>query len=152
MGRFIFMSFGLLVVAASLRGTGADCLSGWSSYEGHCYKAFEKYKTWEDAERVCTEQAKGAHLVSIESSGEADFVAQLVTQNMKRLDFYIWIGLRVQGKVKQCNSEWSDGSSVSYENWIEAESKTCLGLEKETDFRKWVNIYCGQQNPFVCEA
>nr|Q7LZ71.1 RecName: Full=Snaclec coagulation factor IX-binding protein subunit A; Short=IX-bp subunit A [Protobothrops flavoviridis]1BJ3_A Chain A, Protein (coagulation Factor Ix-binding Protein A) [Protobothrops flavoviridis]1J34_A Chain A, coagulation factor IX-binding protein A chain [Protobothrops flavoviridis]1J35_A Chain A, coagulation factor IX-binding protein A chain [Protobothrops flavoviridis]1X2T_A Chain A, Coagulation factor IX/X-binding protein A chain [Protobothrops flavoviridis]1X2T_C C len=129
-----------------------DCPSGWSSYEGHCYKPFKLYKTWDDAERFCTEQAKGGHLVSIESAGEADFVAQLVTENIQNTKSYVWIGLRVQGKEKQCSSEWSDGSSVSYENWIEAESKTCLGLEKETGFRKWVNIYCGQQNPFVCEA
>nr|Q71RR4.1 RecName: Full=Snaclec coagulation factor IX/factor X-binding protein subunit A; Short=IX/X-bp subunit A; Flags: Precursor [Trimeresurus stejnegeri]AAQ15153.1 factor IX/X binding protein alpha chain [Trimeresurus stejnegeri] len=152
MGRFIFVSFGLLVVAASLSGTGADCLSGWSSYEGHCYKAFELYKTWEDAESFCMEGVKGGHLVSIESSGEADFVAQLISENMKRLDFFVWIGLRVQGDEKQCNSEWSDGSSVSYENWIESESKTCLGLEQQTKFRKWVNLYCGQRIPFVCEA
>nr|Q9DG39.1 RecName: Full=Snaclec coagulation factor IX/factor X-binding protein subunit A; Short=IX/X-bp subunit A; AltName: Full=Halyxin subunit A; Flags: Precursor [Gloydius halys]AAG17178.1 halyxin A-chain precursor [Gloydius halys] len=152
MGRFIFLSFGLLVVFLSLSGTGADCPSGWSSYEGHCYNIFHLFKTWAEAERFCRKQVKGAHLVSIESSEEADFVAQLVSENMKRYGIYIWIGLRVRGKKKQCSSQWSDGSSVSYQNWIEAESKTCLGLQKETEFRKWFNIYCGERNPFVCEA
>uniref|UniRef100_T1E3Z0 C-type lectin 11a n=1 Tax=Crotalus horridus TaxID=35024 RepID=T1E3Z0_CROHD len=151
MGRLVFVSFGLLVVFLSLSGTAADCPSGWSSYEGHCYKPFNEPKTWDDAESFCTEQAKGGHLVSIESSEEADFVAQLVANNVRRGISYIWIGLRVQGEEKQCSSKWSDGSSVSYENWIEAESKTCLGLEQDTN-HKWVNIYCGQRNPFVCKA
>uniref|UniRef100_J3SDV4 C-type lectin 4e n=1 Tax=Crotalus adamanteus TaxID=8729 RepID=J3SDV4_CROAD len=165
MGRLVFVSFGLLDVFLSLSGTGADCPSGWSSYEGHCYQIFHVYKTWDDAERFCTEQAKGGHLVSIESSEEADFVAQLVANNVRKGISYIWIGLRVQGEEKpepppqsangaslsfqQCSTKWSDGSSVSYENWSVAESKTCLGLEQDTN-HKWVNIYCGQLIPFVC--
>uniref|UniRef100_J3SBN8 C-type lectin 4d n=1 Tax=Crotalus adamanteus TaxID=8729 RepID=J3SBN8_CROAD len=151
MGRLVFVSFGLLVVFLSLSGTGADCPSGWSSYEGHCYQIFHVYKTWDDAERFCTEQAKGGHLVSIESSEEADFVAQLVANNVRKGISYIWIGLRVQGEEKQCSTKWSDGSSVSYENWSVAESKTCLGLEQDTN-HKWVNIYCGQLNPFDCRS
>uniref|UniRef100_A0A194APW6 C-type lectin 7a n=1 Tax=Agkistrodon piscivorus TaxID=8715 RepID=A0A194APW6_9SAUR len=151
MGRFIFVSFGLLVVFLSLSGTGANCPSGWFSYEGHCYQIFHLFMTWEEAERFCRKQVKGGHLVSIESSDEADFVAEVASENMKRFQLYIWIGLRVKGKKKQC-SEWSDGSSVSYENWIEAESKTCLGLEQDTDYLKWVNVYCGQRNPFVCKV
>nr|B0VXV2.1 RecName: Full=Snaclec 3; AltName: Full=C-type lectin isoform 3; Flags: Precursor [Sistrurus catenatus edwardsi]ABG26987.1 C-type lectin isoform 3 [Sistrurus catenatus edwardsi] len=151
MGRLVFVSFSLLVVFLSLSGTAADCPSGWSSYEGHCYKPFNEPKNWDDAERFCLEQAKGGHLVSIESSEEADFVAQLVANNVRRGISYIWIGLRVQGEEKQCSTKWSDGSSVNYENWIEALSKTCLGLEQDTN-HKWVNIYCGEINPFVCKA
>uniref|UniRef100_A0A6B2F976 C-type lectin domain-containing protein n=1 Tax=Bothriechis nigroviridis TaxID=88079 RepID=A0A6B2F976_BOTNI len=152
MGRLIFVSFGLLVMFLSLSGTGADCPSGWYSYEGHCYQIFHLFKTWAEAERFCRKQAKGGHLVSIESSEEADFVAQLVAENMRRFIPYIWIGLRVQGKKKQCNSKWSDGSSVSYQNWDEPESKKCLGLELDTNYLKWENIYCGLINPFVCKA
>uniref|UniRef100_A0A1L8D6F9 BATXCTL28 n=1 Tax=Bothrops atrox TaxID=8725 RepID=A0A1L8D6F9_BOTAT len=152
MGRFIFVSFGLLVVFLSLSGTGADCPSDWSSHEGHCYKHFIKWMNWADAERFCSEQAKGGHLVSIESDGEAAFVAQLVAENKHSRELNAWIGLSVEGKKQPCSSEWSDGSSVSYENWIEAELKTCIGLEEDSGFRKWNNLYCEQQIPFVCEA
>uniref|UniRef100_J3RY45 C-type lectin 18 n=1 Tax=Crotalus adamanteus TaxID=8729 RepID=J3RY45_CROAD len=151
MGRFIFVSFGLLVVFLSLSGTAADCPSSWSSYEGHCYKPFNEGKNWADAENFCTQQHTGGHLVSFHSTEEADFVAQLVANNVRKGISYIWIGLRVQGEEKQCSTKWSDGSSVSYENWSVAESKTCLGLEQDTN-HKWVNIYCGQLNPFVCKA
>ncbi|KAL7979798.1 hypothetical protein Chor_008136, partial [Crotalus horridus] len=35
-------------------------------------------------------------------------------------------------EAEQCSSKWSDGSSVSYENWSVAEFRTCLGLEQDT--------------------
>nr|B4XSY6.1 RecName: Full=Snaclec A11; AltName: Full=C-type lectin A11; Flags: Precursor [Macrovipera lebetina]ABW82658.1 c-type lectin [Macrovipera lebetina] len=155
MGRSISVSFGLLVVFLSLSGTGADfdCPSGWSAYDQHCYQAVDEPKSWADAEKFCTEQANGGHLVSIDSKKEANFVAELVSQNIKetrRTDF-VWIGLRVEDKRQQCSSEWSDGSSINYQNWIEAESKKCLGLEKQTRYRKWVNLNCGQPYRFTCE-
>uniref|UniRef100_A0A1L8D630 BATXCTL42 n=1 Tax=Bothrops atrox TaxID=8725 RepID=A0A1L8D630_BOTAT len=152
MGRFIFMSFGLLVVFLSLSGTAADCPSDWSSYEGHCYRFFKESKNWADAERFCSEQAKGGHLVSFQSDGETDFVVKLVTKNIQSSDLYAWIGLRVQNKEKQCRSEWSDGSSISYENLVERTVKKCFALEKEQEFIVWVNIYCAQKNPFVCKS
>uniref|UniRef100_T1D6Q8 C-type lectin 4 n=1 Tax=Crotalus horridus TaxID=35024 RepID=T1D6Q8_CROHD len=153
MGRFIFVSFGLLVVFLSLSGTAADCPSGWYTYEGHCYQIFHLFMTWKEAESFCKEQIKGGHLVSIEDSEEADFMAEIVADNMRRTIPYIWIGLRrVQSKEKQCSSKWSDGSSVSYENWSVAEFRTCLGLEQDTNYHKWANIFCGQRNPFVCKA
>uniref|UniRef100_A0A1L8D5Z9 BATXCTL55 n=1 Tax=Bothrops atrox TaxID=8725 RepID=A0A1L8D5Z9_BOTAT len=152
MGRFIFVSFGLLVVFLSLSGTAADCPSGWSSYEGSCYNFFQRKMNWADAERFCSEQAKGGHLVSFQSDGETDFVVKLVTKNIQRRDLYVWIGLRVQNKEKQCSSKWSDGSSLSYENVVERTTKKCFALEKEQEFIVWINIYCAKKNPFVCKS
>nr|UMK70501.1 C-type lectin 3 [Tropidolaemus subannulatus] len=133
MGRFIFVSFGLLVVFLSLSGTGADfkCPSEWYAYDQHCYRIINKPQTWADAEKFCKKQAKGGHLVSIQSSGEADFVAWMVTQNIETPFHYVWIGLRVQNKKKQCSTEWSDGSSVSYDNLLELYMRKCGGLELE---------------------
>uniref|UniRef100_T1DE73 Lectin_alpha-CohCI-2 n=1 Tax=Crotalus helleri TaxID=8741 RepID=T1DE73_CROHE len=153
MGRFIFVSFGLLVVFLSLSGTeaGFDCLSDWSSYREYCYKFFQQEKTWDDAERFCTKQAKGGHLVSFESAGEADFVAQLVPENIKATKYSAWIGLRVQDNEQQCNSKWSDGSSVSYDNLMDLYITKCSGLKKGTGLRKWVNVYCEQKYVFMCK-
>nr|Q8AYA5.1 RecName: Full=Snaclec agglucetin subunit alpha-2; AltName: Full=Antithrombin 1 chain A; Flags: Precursor [Deinagkistrodon acutus]AAN23125.1 agglucetin-alpha 2 subunit precursor [Deinagkistrodon acutus] len=153
MGRFIFVSFGLLVVFLSLSGTGADfnCPPGWSAYDQYCYQVIKEPKNWDDAERFCTEQADGGHLVSIESKGERDFVAQLVSQNIESVEDHVWTGLRVQNKEKQCSTEWSDGSSVSYENLLELYMRKCGALERETGFHKWINLGCIQLNPFVCK-
>uniref|UniRef100_A0A1L8D6B3 BATXCTL41 n=1 Tax=Bothrops atrox TaxID=8725 RepID=A0A1L8D6B3_BOTAT len=153
MGRFIFVSFGLLVGFLSLSGTAADCPSGWSSYEGNCYKFFQQKMNWADAERFCSEQAKGGHLVSIKIySRETDFVGDLVTKNIQSSDLYVWIGLRVENKEQQCSSKWSDGSSVSYENVVGRTVKKCFALEKDLGFVLWINLYCAQKNPFVCKS
>ncbi|KAG5858199.1 Encode snake venom C-type Lectin protein [Bothrops jararaca] len=154
MGRFIFVSFGLLVVAVSLSGTGADfdCPSGWSAYDQYCYKPINEPQNWDDAERFCSEEVNGGHLVSIESAGEADFVAKLVAENKHSRELNVWIGMRVQGKEKQCSSNWSDGSCVCYENLVERRTKKCFVLEGREGFRKWSNLNCEQRIPFVCEV
>nr|UMK70480.1 C-type lectin 8 [Bitis atropos] len=149
MGRFIFLSSGLLVVFLSLSGTGAasDCASGWTAYDQHCYRAFEEPKSWDDAEKFCTEQANGGHLVSIQSTQEANFVAQLVSGFIS----YIWIGLRDRRKEQQCSSEWNDGSKVIYVHWREGESQMCQVLTIWSGFRKWDNIDCARHYPFICK-
>uniref|UniRef100_A0A194AS88 C-type lectin 2 n=1 Tax=Sistrurus miliarius barbouri TaxID=8759 RepID=A0A194AS88_SISMB len=153
MGRFLFVSFGLLVVFLPLSGTeaGFDCPSDWSSYRQYCYKFFQQEMTWEAAERFCSEQAEGGHLVSIESDGEAAFVAELVPENIKATKYYVWIGLRIQGQEQQCSTKWSDGSSISYENLVKQATKKCFVLKEEAGVRKWVNVYCGKKYVFTCK-
>nr|UMK70481.1 C-type lectin 9 [Bitis atropos] len=150
MGRFIFLSSGLLVVFLSLSGTGADqgCLPDWSLYEGHCYKVFKLLKTWDDAEKFCQEQSNGKNLASIEWLGKANFVAELVSQALTNAKYHVWIGLSREDEKQQCSSHWTDGSSVSYENVIKYTK--CVGLEKKSGYRTWVTLPCGHRNPFVC--
>ncbi|XP_015681997.1 C-type lectin BiL-like [Protobothrops mucrosquamatus] len=51
MGRFICLSFGLLVVGVSLRGAkGSWCPSDWLAREGFCYKLFNIFKNWKYSE------------------------------------------------------------------------------------------------------
>uniref|UniRef100_A0A0A1WDW9 C-type lectin J n=1 Tax=Echis coloratus TaxID=64175 RepID=A0A0A1WDW9_ECHCO len=153
MGRFIPVSFSLLVLFLSLSGTGADfeCPPEWSSYDLHCYKAFDKPKRSRDAEKFCTEQAKGGHLASIESSEEGDFVAKLISENIKSSADYVWIGLWNKRREQYCTSQWTDGSNVIYKNVIERFTKNCFGLEKKTEYRTWFNLRCGDDYPFVCK-
>nr|UMW88226.1 C-type lectin [Pseudocerastes urarachnoides]UMW88227.1 C-type lectin [Pseudocerastes urarachnoides] len=150
MGRFISVSFGLLVVFLSLSRTGADCPSDWSSHEGHCYKVFKLLKTWEDAEKFCTQQENGWHLASIESVEEAEFLAQLISETLTKSKYHAWIGLRDQSERQQCSSHWTDGSAVSYET-VTKYTK-CFGLNKETNYREWVTLPCGDKNPFICKS
>nr|UMW88273.1 C-type lectin [Vipera transcaucasiana] len=149
MGRFISVSFGLLVVFLALSGTGADCPSDWSSHEGHCYKVFNVKKNWTDAEKFCTQQANGWHLASIESVEEANFVAELVSQTLTKSQSHVWIGLRNQSKSQQCSSHWTDGSAVSYENVYNTK---CFGLNENTGYRNWVTLRCRLAYPFICKS
>nr|UMK70478.1 C-type lectin 6 [Bitis atropos] len=153
MGRFIFLSSGLLVVFLSLSGTGADfqCPPEWSAYDQHCYRAFDEPKRSAHAENFCTEQAPDGHLVSIETKEEADFVAKLISENIKSSPDYVWIGLWNQRREQYCNTKWTDGSSVLYKHLAERFTKNCFGLEKETEYRTWLNLLCGDDYPFVCK-
>nr|P0DJL2.1 RecName: Full=Snaclec purpureotin subunit alpha [Trimeresurus purpureomaculatus] len=128
-----------------------DCPSDWSSFKQYCYQIIKQLKTWEDAERFCLDQMKGAHLVSIESYREAVFVAELLSENVKTTKYHVWIGLSVQNKGQQCSSEWSDGSTVSYENLVKPNPKKCFVLKKESEFRTWSNVYCEQKHIFMCK-
>uniref|UniRef100_A0A0A1WCL8 C-type lectin K n=1 Tax=Echis coloratus TaxID=64175 RepID=A0A0A1WCL8_ECHCO len=150
MGRFFSVSFGLLVVFLSLSETGADqdCLPDWSFYEGRCYKVFSRQMTWADAEKFCN-RWDGGHLVSIESNGKAEFVAQLVSENLRERQ-YVWIGLRDHSETQHCSELWPDGSFISYENVIYPTK--CFALEKQTEFRNWVPFRCGSRLPFVCKS
>uniref|UniRef100_A0A6B2F7N8 C-type lectin domain-containing protein n=1 Tax=Bothriechis nubestris TaxID=1766655 RepID=A0A6B2F7N8_9SAUR len=143
MGRLIFVSFGLLVVFLSLSGTGADCPSGWSSYEGHCYRVFEEEMNWADAENVCTQQHTGGHLVSFHSTEEADFVVQLASQIFDYAIF--WMGL--SNLWNKCNWQWSDAAMLKYEAW--AEESYCAYFD--TTDNQWSTISCRRMAFFACE-
>uniref|UniRef100_A0A1W7RJZ6 C-type lectin 3 n=1 Tax=Agkistrodon contortrix contortrix TaxID=8713 RepID=A0A1W7RJZ6_AGKCO len=148
MGRFIFMSFGLLVVFLSLCGTAADCPSGWSSYEGHCYKLFIQKFQWAHAEKFCTLQHTGSHLVSFHSSEEVDFVAALIYPNVKAS--FIWMGL--SNIWNECNWQWSDGARLDYKAW--SEQSDCIGFR--TNFRQgyiteWLSTSCYLTNYVLCK-
>uniref|UniRef100_A0A1L8D648 BATXCTL22 n=1 Tax=Bothrops atrox TaxID=8725 RepID=A0A1L8D648_BOTAT len=143
MGRFIFVSFGLLVVAVSLSGTAADCPSGWSSYEGHCYKLFQQKMNWANAERWCAQQRKECHLVSFHSSEEVDFVVSL-TYPILGPDLF-WTGL--SNIWKECSFEWSDGTEFNYNNW--SSESECVAA-KSTD-NQWLSFPCTRGGQVVCK-
>nr|UMW88223.1 C-type lectin [Pseudocerastes urarachnoides] len=152
MGRFISVSFGLLVVFLALSGTGADfdCPPDWSAYDQHCYKAFDEPKSWEDAEKFCTQQANGWHLASIESAEEANFVAQLVSETLTKSESHVWIGLREHSERQQCSFLWTDPSLVCYENVIKYSK--CFALGQHTSYHTWIALPCGNKNPFICKS
>nr|I7ICN3.1 RecName: Full=Snaclec rhinocetin subunit beta; AltName: Full=C-type lectin like protein 2; Flags: Precursor [Bitis rhinoceros]CCH15162.1 C-type lectin like protein 2 [Bitis rhinoceros] len=146
MGRFIFLSSGLLVVFLSLSGTGADqgCLPDWTLYEGYCYKVFKEKKTWADAEKFCKEQANGGHLVSLQSSEEVDFMVHQ-TFPILRYDF-VWIGL--SDFSRDCQWKWSDYSKLFYKAWNN--EPNCF-VCKTTD-NQWLRRDCNRQQYFVCKS
>nr|UMK70488.1 C-type lectin 16 [Bitis atropos] len=146
MGRFIFLSSGLLVVFLSLSGTGADqgCPSDWSSHEGYCYKVIKQRKTWDDAEKFCKEQANGGHLISFQSSEEVDFMIKLsypiLNANL------VWIGLTEFWR--DCEWTWTDGARLDYKAWNN--EPNCF-VAKTTD-NQWLRWNCNRDQYFVCKS
>nr|AMK37408.1 C-type lectin 1b [Bitis arietans] len=145
MGRFIFLSSGLLVVFLSLSGTGADagCLPDWSSYKGHCYKVFKVEKTWADAEKFCKELVNGGHLMSVDSREEGEFISKLALEKMRIV--LVWIGLSHFWRI--CPLRWTDGARLDYR----ALSDEPICFVAESFHNKWIQWTCNRKKSFVCK-
>jgi hypothetical protein len=85
--------------------TAVQCPPGWREFEGHCYLPKGSiYNSWVAVENDC--RIYGAHLTSIHSKAEDDFVKSLIG-----LSF--WIGANYQNNAWR----WSDNSTWDYTNW-----------------------------------
>nr|UMK70500.1 C-type lectin 2 [Tropidolaemus subannulatus] len=167
MGRFIFVSFSLLVVFLSLSGTGAGqrCPPGWSSFNQSCYQVFKQPMRWAEAEMSCTRKAEGSHLASIQSLAESAYVAELVSNRTKLsgvcLPFgvflcpRVWIGL--SDPWNNGNWQWTDGSTFGYQSWKQGQpdnflrNEYCVELLPLTEYLKWNDVSCTSNRYFVCK-
>ncbi|KAK6046632.1 lectin C-type domain protein [Cooperia oncophora] len=83
-----------------------------------CYMAPHHPLTWLDAEEYC--QQSGAHLVSVNSIKESDYIRMLADQHNPQ--FLTWIGLSRDDNTTESPFRWSDGSDLSYTSFREGES------------------------------
>ncbi|XP_032094206.1 C-type lectin lectoxin-Lei1-like [Thamnophis elegans] len=154
MGRFIFLSMGLLVVALSLSGAGADhhCPPSWSSFNEFCFKLFKQWETWNDAEMSCRQAQNSSHLASIHSWAESFHVGRLLSRHFILNN--VWIGL--SDPQKNLTWEWSDGSEVSFTRWNSDPNNlrnkgNCVQLSKFSGYRQWNAVNCGSRHFFICK-
>ncbi|XP_058047302.1 low affinity immunoglobulin epsilon Fc receptor-like [Ahaetulla prasina] len=153
MGRFSFLSLGLLVVVLSLSGVKGCCPHEWFSRSSFCYKVFEEAKTWEEAEEYCRKYKHGCHLASLDDKEELEDMAVHISQKFK---VNIWIGLSRPSHKEQW--KWSDGSKVSYTSWKSGNpnnkqtNENCVELWAESGYKKWNNEKCASLRPFFCQC
>ncbi|XP_070610644.1 C-type lectin lectoxin-Phi1-like [Erythrolamprus reginae] len=151
MRRFIFMSLGLLVLAFSLSGIGANqsCPSGWFSHNVSCYKFFSNWTTWGEAQRICMEEQEGAQLASIKDLEESVKLSDELSKTRNIFD--VWIGLRFS-KTKGIWL-WNDGSQVTHTRWEEGEpsKKECAVLITRSRYLNWRTDTCRSWNMIVCK-
>ncbi|XP_060545238.1 C-type lectin mannose-binding isoform-like [Pantherophis guttatus] len=156
MGRFIFVTLGLLVVAFSIHGVkGCSCPRDWLPMNGFCYKVFEEIKNWNDAEMACRKHKPGCHLASIHSIDQGVDLAEYITDYLTRKT-HVWIGLR--DPRKQRTWEWSDRSSINYLSWNPGEPNNdfnkehCVHLWSPAGYKKWNDTPCESLHPFLCQC
>ncbi|GIY26325.1 c-type mannose receptor 2 [Caerostris darwini] len=92
--------------------------TSWIKFQGNCYLFRSSYGnrvSYYDAEDYCRSQ--GAHLVSIHSEAENEFL--LDTMEQGRFGGRLWIGLNILAGKN--NEQWSDGSPVDYMNKVAKE-------------------------------
>ncbi|XP_052809189.1 snaclec bitiscetin subunit alpha-like [Mya arenaria] len=130
----------------SLCKTYEECETGWTSYGSHCYRLTKSTaKGWSDAEQVC--RAEGAHLVSITSGEENDFIRNLHQSDDVAKLLMIWLGL----DPAKLQPQWTDGSGIPYSN-----VGVPQGIEKGACYvlnpsGEWTTEDCMQRRFFICE-
>ncbi|XP_070610645.1 C-type lectin lectoxin-Lio3-like [Erythrolamprus reginae] len=156
MRRFIFMSLGLLVLAFSLNGIGADqdCPSGWISENVTCYKYFPERKTWDQAQRTCVEQQGNGQLASITDADKSVKLSYELYGTWNIFD--IWFGLRLSKTSGFWL--WPDGSKVTFTNWEKGEPNNflnkefCAALTRGSRYVRWNDKDCEHRHPFICQT
>ena len=121
------------------------CDDGWGEFENSCYKFTHEAKEYSVAESDCA--ANGAHLASIHSEEEMEFISTLQLQHVSASGSNFWLGGERDGN----NFVWNDGSEFNYENWNRWEPNDAGGDEDCIEFysvpgsyyhNKWNDIPC----------
>lgn len=136
------------------------CPSGWTFFEKSqfCYKTFFQAE-WEEAEQRCV--SEGAHLASIHSLDENDFVAGMAHVDMT-VDWRdgAWIGLSTV-KNNPTTWKWTDGTPTDYSHWADGEPQddgNCATLYPDEINANgnynlhWDDNDCGEKlRAFICK-
>jgi len=109
MNRCLSILLILLFVTCTWQTAFADSALVQYPDNGHYYQRFDTSRTWSSARTYC--EGRGAHLATLTSQGEDNFVYQNVGQD----NVSIWLGgtdVNSEG-----NWEWITGETWSYTNW-----------------------------------
>ncbi|KAL4659299.1 C-type mannose receptor 2-like [Arapaima gigas] len=138
-----------------------SCPQGWKSSNTlhHCYRVFhfsqqEQKMSWVQAHLFCRKY--GAHLLSIGSTDEEQFVSQVLHEAFGESEdqeqHWLWIGLNRRNPVDN-GWKWSDGLGYSYHNfghkyydYLELE---CAVVDLGT--MQWMPIQCESQLDWICK-
>uniref|UniRef100_A0A8C9TTG1 Mannose receptor C-type 2 n=1 Tax=Scleropages formosus TaxID=113540 RepID=A0A8C9TTG1_SCLFO len=142
--------------------TGA-CPQGWksSSTLRHCYKVFhfsqlEQKLSWVQAHLFCRKY--GAHLLSIGSFDEEQFVSQVLHEAFGESEdheqHWFWIGLNRRNPVDKGSWKWSDGLGYSYHNfgrdYYDYNDRQCAVADLGT--MQWLAMQCESQLDWICKV
>ncbi|XP_053107312.1 C-type lectin LmsL-like [Hemicordylus capensis] len=114
-----------------------SCAVGWIQFQNACYKIEVDRRNWNDAEIACQSHGRNAHLASIHSAEENDFVFNLMG---KPLDYTkgqaYWIG--AHDTFKEGRFVWTDGSEFNYRTFPPGQPD---GLPGENYLGSWILQY-----------
>jgi hypothetical protein len=125
-----------------------DCAAvGGRIFENHCYYAKTTAVTWEvGAKQSC---AAPAHLVTITSQAEHNFVVTFLTDQSRWIGFY-----RPAGSAKTPAAfEWITGEMATFRQWYSSNGEPdydgdCVRLGPSNN---WGDNPCSAAFPVVCE-
>ncbi|XP_051983299.1 ladderlectin [Xyrauchen texanus] len=129
---------------------GRRCPAGWSKFGSQCFKYFDEWKTWAEAEQQCIDH--GGNLVSIHSAASHNFLKTFVQKQADTMT-RTWIG--GHDATQDYIWFWSDGSKFDYNDWHSGEpnnggeSEKCVEMAYGVELR-WNDANCGTRLPSVC--
>ncbi|XP_035985188.1 galactose-specific lectin nattectin isoform X3 [Fundulus heteroclitus] len=134
--------------------TSGSCSSGWSEFNGRCFRYFPVPRTWASAQKNCVSlQASLASIHNIDEYHEIQRLIMATSKEHKRT----WIG----GSDAQEEGTWlwSDGSPFHYTNWCAGEPNNgashprgiqhCLQMNDKAE-KCCDDLWCNDALPFVC--
>ncbi|XP_022112054.1 lectin-like [Acanthaster planci] len=140
------------LVTAVFAGCGPSCPEGYLNWEHDCYKLYDEAKNWAAAEQRCV--ADGAHLTSVHSAEEDDFLNQLSQQGTAG-NKHTWIGLN--DHQAEGSYVWTDGSPTDYLNWHKGEPNNhgkgehCMEINFFELDGTWNDHFCDREHRFICK-
>ncbi len=133
----------LVVLAAVLMGTLsvqalADSALVTNSANGHTYKRFDAPSTLQQARTGCA--ARGAHLVTLTTQQENDFVVTQFVQDSVQA----WLG--ATDELVEGNWRWMTGEPWSFENWNAGEPNDGVSYTSGEDYAAVLAVNAGRWN------
>ncbi len=135
-----------------------QCLVDGTVFGTSVYKFFSTSLVYTDARAACSLWSANAHVVTIGSQDEQDFVFQLKPIPSEA----IWIGAQRDRAAPGMQFTWSDGSQFNFTLWREGEPndlndrENCVTMgKKDTTVvsygAQWNDAVCSFVISFVCE-
>ncbi|TKR81427.1 hypothetical protein L596_015295 [Steinernema carpocapsae] len=130
----------------------------WVQFGRFYYYLNKGKKNWTEAENWC--RGYEAHLTSILSKSENDFLAKMIEEKPATSRIAAWIGAYTPKETMKFT--WTDGSLMEYTNWFgeleidENPDGNCgelllLGEGPRVPKNGWWPNYCNRQAWFVCK-
>ncbi|XP_062383151.1 lymphocyte antigen 75 [Sardina pilchardus] len=135
----------------------ADSIAQWVEHEEHCYAfdmTFYNYTvyTLDDAKRVCKELDSSAHLLSIKSEAENEFISKYIRDN-PHITSRVWLGL--ESDIKS-HLRWMDNSTVDFSKWKDEKKPPPPGIcavMLTNEKGRWIQTNCTySRSRIVCKA
>ncbi|CAJ0601321.1 unnamed protein product [Cylicocyclus nassatus] len=168
--RSSVQSLGLSYLNSTNAACPGHCENGWAYLDetDACYKTFY-WETFNNAESLC--RNFGAHLTSIHSANENQFVAGLAQSGLEwplgsGAKHATWIGLVRADDLNNKDWLWTDGTKVEFLAWAPSQPDDAGGIEhcgqlhsdpyttaeRALWYRKWNDYTCFTKvRSFVCK-
>ncbi|XP_034884198.1 C-type lectin domain family 4 member D-like isoform X2 [Mirounga leonina] len=133
-------------IADCLGSTWNCCPFGWRAFQSNCYFPLNDNKTWAESKRNCT--SMGAHLATISTEAELNFIIQFLDQR-----FSYFLGL------KNHEGRWSlvDKTPFNPHNllWHKGEpnnqEENCVVLVNVQGKWAWNDFPCNFETKRICK-